>query len=224
MTSFLETAWGRAMWNARDNLLDGLSITLQVTALGFIGAVVIGLALCLITMYIKPLYWPARFVVNFFRATPIICQLMWVNYVWPPLFGWPTSLFQAGCIALALQSAGYLAETFRAGIEGINRGHIEAGRSLGMPAHLVMRRIILPQAFHTMAPAIMNQFMVVIRSSTLVSIIGVADLMHWGHHLSAEWFEPIGIMSTIAVFYIVVIGTLSSLFKWYSERLRNRYV
>lgn len=212
------------MWNSRDQLLDGLSITLQVTAYGFAGAIVIGLLLSLVTMYVKPLYWPARFLINFFRATPIICQLMWVNYVWPPIFGWPNTIFQAGCVALAIQSAGYLAETFRAGIEGINRGHIEAGHSLGMPGHLIMRRIILPQAFHTMAPAIMNQFMVVIRSSTLVSIIGVADLMHIGNELSAKWFEPIGIMSTIAVFYIVVIWIFSSLFKWYSERLRNRYI
>lgn len=218
-----ESAWMRLLWKNRDAMLDGLVVTLQVTAIGFAGAVAIGLALCLTWLYVKPLRWPARFFIEFFRATPIYVQLLWVNYVWPGVLGWPNNIFEAGCAALAVQSAGYLAETFRAGIEGINRGHIEAARALGMPGALIMRRIVLPQATHTMAPSIMNQFLVVIKSSTLVSVIAVPDLMYHALRLTAIWFEPIAILSCTALIYIVVITALALLFKRYSDRIRARY-
>lgn len=219
----MESAWMRLLWNNRDAMWDGLIVTLEVTAIGFTGAVVIGFSLCLITMYVAPLRWPARFLIEFFRATPIYVQLLWVNYVWPGLFGWPNNIIEAGCTALAVQSAGYLAETFRAGIEGINRGHIEAARAQGMSSALIMRRIVLPQAVHTMAPSIMNQFLVVIKSSTLVSVIAVPDLMYHALRLTAIWFEPIAILSCTALIYIVVITALALLFKWYTDRVRARY-
>lgn len=219
----METAWVRLLWNNRDAMWNGLVVTVQVTAIGFAGAVALGLVLCLTTMYVKPLRWPARFLIEFFRATPIYVQLLWVNYVWPGLFNWPNNIFEAGCAALAVQSAGYLAETFRAGIEGISRGHIEAARAQGMPSTLVMRRIVLPQAMHTMAPSIMNQFLVVIKSSTLVSVIAVPDLMYHALRLTAIWFEPIAILSCTALIYIVVITALALLFKWYTDRVRARY-
>ena len=204
-------------------MMDGLVVTLQVTSIGFAGAVVVGLALCLTSMYVKPLRWPARFFIEFFRATPIYVQLMWVNYVWPGVIGWPNTFFEAGCAALAVQSAGYLAETFRAGIEGIDRGHIEAGRAQGMGSVLIMRRIVMPQAVYTMAPAIMNQFLVVIKSSTLVSVIAVPDLMYQALRLSAIWFEPIAILSVTALIYIALITAIALLFKWYTDRIRERY-
>ncbi len=219
----MDSAWSRTLWRHRDVMMDGLVVTLQVTAIGFAGAVVVGLALCLTSMYVKPLRWPARFFIEFFRATPIYVQLMWVNYVWPGVIGWPNTFFEAGCAALAVQSAGYLAETFRAGIEGIDRGHIEAARAQGMPSALIMRRIVMPQAVYTMAPSIMNQFLVVIKSSTLVSVIAVPDLMYQALRLSAIWFEPIAILSCTALIYIVLITALALLFKQYTDRIRARY-
>lgn len=205
-------------------MFEGLLVTLQVTALGFTMAVVLGLALCLVSIYVRPLRWLANFVIEFFRATPIYVQLMWVNYVWPELFGWPNTFFQAGWTALGLQSAGYLAETFRAGIEGVDRGHIEAAHSLGMSTPLTLRRIILPQAFHVMSPSIMNQFLVVIKSSTLVSVIAVPDLMYQALRLTAIWFEPIEILSFTAFIYVVIVFAFSWIFKWYTDRLRMRYI
>lgn len=219
----MDSAWSRTLWRHRDVMMDGLVVTLQVSAIGFAGAVVVGLALCLTSMYVKPLRWPARFFIEFFRATPIYVQLMWVNYVWPGVIGWPNTFFEAGCAALAVQSAGYLAETFRAGIEGIDRGHIEVGRAQGMGSVLIMRRIVMPQAVYTMAPSIMNQFLVVIKSSTLVSVIAVPDLMYQALRLSAIWFEPIAILSVTALIYIVLITAIALLFKWYTDRIRERY-
>jgi polar amino acid transport system permease protein len=161
--------WRRLIWNQRAVYLDGFVVTLEICAIAFAVAVVLGLAVCLIRLYVRPLRWLAIFHIEFCRSTPIYVQLMWVNYVWPDLFGWPQDYFNAGWTALALQSSGYLAETFRAGIEGIARGQREAAYSLGMSRALTLRRIVLPQVFVTMAPSIMNQLIVVVKSSTLVS-------------------------------------------------------
>jgi polar amino acid transport system permease protein len=173
--------------------------------------------------HVKPLRWPAAFLIQFARNTPIYVQLIWVAYVWPDIFGWPVRFFDAGWTALALQSAGYLAETFRAGIEGVPAGHRHAAQALGMGPVLTMRRIVLPQTFLTMSPAIMNQFLVVIKSSTLVSVIAVPDLMYEAQRLVSIWFEPIEILSFTAFIYILMIFLISNALKRYSDRLRARY-
>ncbi len=219
----METTWFRTILRNRDLMWDGLVVTIQISLIAFVSAILLGFLLCILGMYVRPLKWPTRLVINFFRSTPVIVQLLWVNYVWPGLFGWPNSFFEAGCAALAAQSAGYLAETFRAGIEGINKGHIEAGKAQGMPGSLIMYRIILPQVFHTMSPAIMNQFLVVIKCSTFVSIIAVPDLLFQALRLSAIWFEPIGILSVTALIYIILITTISVSFKFYIDRATLRY-
>ena len=109
--------WERLVWNQRDLLLDGLAVTVEVCLIAFVAAIVGGLVLCLVRLYVRPLRPVAIALIEFFRATPIFVQLIWVSYVWPELFGWPDTFFTAGWLALALQSSGYLAETFRAGIE-----------------------------------------------------------------------------------------------------------
>jgi polar amino acid transport system permease protein len=206
-----------------DRFLEGLYVTGEICVIAFSVALVLGLIVCLVRMYVRPLRWFSVIYIEFCRNTPIYVQLMWVNYVWPDIFGWPKSFFAAGWTALALQSSGYLAETIRAGIEGISKGQREAASSLGMSPLLTLRRIVLPQAFLIMAPSIMNQFLVVVKSSTLVSVIAVPDLMYQALRLTAIWFEPIEILSFTAFLYIVIVFAISSTIKRYSDRLRTRY-
>jgi polar amino acid transport system permease protein len=213
----------RTVWNHRDRFVAGLVVSAEVCLIAMAVALVVGLAVCLVRLYVRPLRWAAVAYIEFARNTPIFVQLMWVSYVWPELFGWPRSFFAAGWAALALQSSGYLAETFRAGIEGIARGHREAAYSLGMSPALTMRRIVLPQALLVMAPSIMNQFLVVVKSSTLVSVVAVPDLMYEALRLTSIWFEPIEILSVTALVYVVIVFALSAAIKWYSDRLRARY-
>jgi polar amino acid transport system permease protein len=213
----------RTVWAHVDRLLAGLLVTAEICLLAMAVALVAGFVVCLARLYLRPVRWPAAFYIEFARNTPIFVQLMWVAYVWPELFGWPDSFFAAGWAALALQSSGYLAETFRAGIEGVARGHREAAYSLGMSPALTMRRIILPQALLVMAPSIMNQFLVVVKSSTLVSVIAVPDLMYQALRLTSIWFEPIEILSVTALTYVVIVFALSTAIKRYSDRLRARY-
>ena len=213
----------RTIWNQRDKFLEGLAVTGEVCLIAMAAALLLGFVVCLLRLYCRPLRWAAVLYIEFFRNTPIYVQLMWVNYVWPEIFGWPHSFFAAAWCALGLQSSGYLAETFRAGIEGIGRGQREAAYSLGMSSAQTMRRIVLPQALQTMAPSIMNQFLVVVKSSTLVSVIAVPDLMYQALRLTSVWFEPIEILSFTAFVYVGIVFALSAAIKWYSDRLRARY-
>ena len=150
-------------------------------------------------------------------------QLLWVNYVWPALFGWPDGFFTAAWVALALQSSGYLAETFRGGIEAIPRGHREAAFSVGMPPMLVFGRIVLPQVALSTAPSIVNQFTVIVKSSTLVSVITVQDLMFQSQKIVNIWYEPIEILTATAAIYIVIVFLVSVAGKGLSDLLRRRF-
>ncbi len=215
--------WERLVWNQRHLLLDGLAVTLEICLIAFAAAIVGGLALCLVRLYVRPLRPAAIALIEFFRATPIFVQLLWVNYVWPEVFGWPQTFFAAAWVALALQSSGYLAETFRAGIEAVPRGQREAGLSAGMSHALAFRRIVLPQVLLMVAPSLVNQFTVIVKSSTLVSVITVQDLMFQSQKVVHTWLDPIEILTATAAIYILVVFAVSALGKALADVLRRRY-
>lgn len=215
--------WERLVWNQRDVLLAGFAVTVEVCVIAFAAAIVGGLVLCLIRMYVAPLRPAAIVLIEFFRDTPIFVQLMWVAYVWPELFGFPNSFFTAGWLALALQSSGYLAETFRAGIEAVPRGQREAAFSAGMSPAQTFGRIVLPQVALAGAPSIVNQFTVIVKSSTLISVITVPDLMLQSQRLVNVWYEPIEILTATAAIYILFVFAVSSAGKFLADGLRRRY-
>ena len=215
--------WERLVWNQRGALWNGLVVTAEICSIAFVLAIAGGLVLCLVRMYLRPLRPLAIVLIEFFRATPILVQLLWVNYVWPALFGWPDTIFAAAWTALALQSSGYLAETFRGGIEAIPKGQREAAYSLGMSPLHVFGRIVMPQVALSSAPSIVNQFIVIVKSSTLVSVITVQDLMFQSQKIVNIWYEPIEILTATAVIYIVAIFLVSAAGKSLSDALRGRY-
>jgi polar amino acid transport system permease protein len=220
---FLMGNWERLVWNQRDALLSGFAVTVEVCVIAFAAAIVVGLLLCLARLYVAPLRPVAVVLIEFFRDTPIFVQLMWVAYVWPELFGFPRSFFAAGWIALALQSSGYLAETFRAGIEGVPRGQREAAFSAGMSPLQTFARIVMPQVALASAPSIVNQFTVIVKSSTLISVITVPDLMSQSQRLVNIWYEPIEILTATAAIYIVFVFLISAAGKLLADYLRRRY-
>jgi polar amino acid transport system permease protein len=215
--------WERLVWNQRELLLAGLSVTVEVCVIAFAAAIIGGLVLCLIRLYVAPLRWIAILLIEFFRDTPIFVQLMWVAYVWPEIFGFPNTFFSAGWLALALQSSGYLAETFRAGIEAVPRGQRDAALSAGMSRVQTFRRIVMPQVVLANAPSIVNQFTVIVKSSTLVSVITVPDLMSQSQKLVNVWYEPIEILTATAAIYIAFVFLVSACGKFMADRLRTRY-
>ncbi|MBN8941586.1 MAG: amino acid ABC transporter permease [Rhizobiales bacterium] len=190
-------------------LFQGLGVTAYVCLWAFLLAIVLGITACLVRLYVPGLRFLAIGYIEFCRATPILVQLLWVNYVWPDLFGFPSTVIGAGIVALALQSSGYLAETFRAGIEGLPRGQIEAGLSVGLSQPQIMRRLIAPQVLLVMAPSLINQLTVVVKSSTLVSVIAIPDLMYQALKIVNQWFEPVEILTSTAMIYFVAIFLIS---------------
>ncbi len=202
---------------------EGLGVTLRVCVLAFLLAIVLAVVATSTRLYVPVLRVVAIGYIEFFRATPIVVQLLWVNYVWPDLFGFPRTAEQAGIIALAVQSSAYLAETIRAGIEGLPRGQVEAGCSVGMGRLQIARRILAPQVLLVMAPSLVSQMAVIIKSSTLVSIIAIPDLMYAALRIVNQWFEPIEVLTSVAFLYFVVIAGLSLAANRLSDRFRTRF-
>lgn len=206
-----------------DLLGQGLLMTLRICGQAFLLAIVLAIAVSLVRVFVPVLRTLATAYVEFFRATPVFVQLLWVNYVWPDLFGFPQTAEQAGIIALALQSSAYLAETIRSGIEGLPRGQYEAGRAVGMSSLQIVRRIVAPQVALVMAPSLVSQMAVVIKSSTLVSVIAIPDLMYAALRIVNQWFEPIEVLTSTAFLYFLVIFLISAAANRISDYFRARF-
>ena len=214
--------WTRTIIANSGLLLEGLQLTLSVSAIAFLVAAVAGLCICLARIYLPPLRPLLSAYIAFCRNTPIFVQLLWVAYAWYDIFAWPNDVFTAAWVALALQSSGYLAETFRAGLESVPHGQIEAAHALGVGRFTTLRRIVAPQMLLTIAPSLMNQFIVIMKCSTLVSVIAVPDLMFQAIRITNLWGEPVPILTLVAVIFIVLIMSLSAVSKRLTDRVHAR--
>src|ERR1700761_3604075 len=204
-------------------LFDGLWVTIYVCFWAFLLAIVLGLIACFVRMRVPYVRAIAIAYIEFCRATPILVQLLWVNYVWPEVFGFPRTVTGAGILALALQSSGYLAETFRSGFEGLPKGQREAAEAIGMNRWRTIWRVEVPQIALVVAPMVINQLAVVVKSSTLVSVIAIADLMYAGLKIVNQWYEPIEVLTTIALAYFVLIFLISSAANYAYVHFQTRF-
>jgi len=202
------------LWNLlveyQDVLLSGIKITVVLAVLSMLLAMVVGLIACLgMLSRSRILRAPAVLFVEFCRNTPILVQLVWVHYAWPEIIGVKFDAFTSSMIALAMQSSGYLAEEYRAGIESIEKGQIEASQSLGMTYWRLMRRIVIPQAFIRMVPGILNQFVTCFKSTSIVSVIAVPDLMYQAQLIVTATFLPMPVYTVVALMYFLMVFGVS---------------
>jgi polar amino acid transport system permease protein len=203
-------------------LLSGLWVTVTISLLAFAISLAVGLLLCFGAISrARLIRLPAIVVVEFCRNTPILVQLVWVHFAWPEILGITLSPWQSAVTALALQSSGYLAEEFRAGIESIDRGQVEASQSLGMTYLLLMYRIVVPQAVIRVLPGILNQFVTCFKSSSIVSIIAVPDIMYHATLIVSQTFLPMPVYTLVALIYFVMVMGMSSLMRLATRRLPN---
>ena len=212
------------LWNLlveyRDVLVAGIRVTIVLAVLGMLLALVLGMVACLgMLARSRVLRAPAVLFVEFCRNTPILVQLVWVHYAWPEIIGVKFDAFTSSAIALAMQSSGYLAEEYRAGIESIDRGQIEASQSLGMTYGRLMRRIVIPQALIRMVPGILNQFVTCFKSTSIVSIIAVPDIMYQAGLIVSATFLPMPVYTAVALVYFVLVFLVSALVRWLSRKL-----
>lgn len=198
------------VWQNVGFLLAGVEVTLAVTLAALSSGLVVGLVIALARMSSRRwLQMPAIAYIEVFRNTPALIQLMWVYYCLPILTGLEMSAVTSSTVALAVNGAAYIAEIIRGGIQSVDRGQVEAARTLGMSHVQTMRRIVLPQAFRRMIPPFVNESVSILKFSSLVSVLGVADLTYQAQVLSTTTFRPIEIFTFIAVIYFLLCTALS---------------
>ncbi|MEQ6376841.1 amino acid ABC transporter permease [Bacillaceae bacterium S4-13-58] len=199
--------------------LQGAALTIGISLAGILIGSVIGLFVTFGRMAHKwfirlPFVW----YINFLRGTPVLVQLFLVHYgVVPVLFSNGTAVTSA-IITLSLNSSAYLAEIFRAGIESIDKGQTEAARSLGLTHRQAMRHIILPQALRRMVPPIGNEFIMLIKESSLAGILAAGELMYWGRAAVGQHLRVWEPYLTVALLYLVIVLGLTYLLQWVERR------
>lgn len=201
-------------------LLAGAKVTILLTFLVMALALVWGLVLALGRLSrFAALRALARFYVEVIRGTPLLLQLSYAYYVLP-FVGIKLDPFTAGTLGLTVNYSAYISEVYRAGIQAIDRGQIEAGLSLGMSRSLLMRRIILPQAIRIILPPIGNYFISLFKDTSLVSIITLRDLMFSGEILAASTFKDFEIFTVIALIYLVICYPGALLVTWLERQMK----
>ena len=193
-------------------ILKGIHITLGVTFLSILMGLVIGLIVGILRLSKRRLISiPMIAYIEFFRNIPALVKLIWVYYMVPILTGIDLSAFTSATIALGIAAGAFFAEIYRAGIEDVDRGHIEAAHSLGLSEAYTMIHIVLPQAIRKMLPAFANNFISFLKFSSLVSILGVADLTYRTQVVSATTFRPLELFTMLAVIYFILCFILSQM-------------
>ena len=191
-------------------LLQGLWMTIELTLVSLLIAAVLGLLFGLLsvsrTTFLRGI---SRVYIDIIRGTPLIVQVFFIYFGIPSALNMRLDAFIAGVIALSLNAGAYTAEIVRGGIQSIDKGQMEAARSLGLPYTMAMRRVVLPQAIKTMILAIVNQCIITLKDSSLVSVIGLAELTQTGRLIIANNFESLKMWIIIGVMYFIPIMILS---------------
>lgn len=214
----MELQFDLANWMPQ--LLWGLVVTLEITALCIAMGIVFGLLLAMARLYgQRPIYWLATVYINFFRGTPILVQLFIVYYGLPSM-GMDFSPFVAGVLALGLNTSAYQAEYFRGAIQSLPAGQMLAARSIGMSRAVALRWIVLPQALRLVIPPWSNELILMLKYSSIVFFATVTDLMGAGRIIAGETFRYFEVFILVALMYLAIVLLLSTGLRWLEARLR----
>lgn len=207
------------LWDYRHLFVSGLLYTLGYTflcvVLGLFAGLVSGMGQLSKTALIRV---PFKWYVELFRATPVLVLLIWFYYALPVLLGIEMSPAMAAVLALSLYGGAFYSEIIRGGIISIDAGQTEAARALGMTKFQIMWRIVLPQALRRMTPPLMNQSIMQLKNTSLVSVLALPDLVYQGQAVVHETYRPLETYTLIALMYLAVLLPITSLVK----KLENR--
>ncbi|MBQ5586786.1 MAG: amino acid ABC transporter permease, partial [Selenomonadaceae bacterium] len=186
------------MINSLPLLIAGAGITIQITAISVGLGLIIGMFVGIARISnVKLLRWLAAIYIDFLRGTPLLVQIFLIYFALPVLLGQRVDPFIAAITACGINSGAYIAEIFRAGIQAIDEGQMEAGRSLGMTWVQTMRYIIVPQAFKNIVPPLGNEFIALLKDSSLVSVIGFEELTRRGQLIIARTYGSLEIWISV---------------------------
>jgi polar amino acid transport system permease protein len=225
-------------------VLKGVGITIFVTVVAFAMASALGLAIALMALSrSRLLAQAARFYVEIIRGIPILVLLFWIAFAGVPAFvaGWnalsaplreagllgemqvrDVSLLWRAVIALTIAYSSFIAEIFRAGIQAVDIGQIEAAKALGLSRYRRFRHVVWPQAFRTILPPYSNDFVAMVKDSSLVSVLGVADITQMGKVYAAGSFRFFETYSIVAYIYLILTVGLSIALRRLERRMRSR--
>ncbi len=210
--------------------LDGVKNTLIIAAMSVVLGVVFGTLMAIMRMCrIKPLRWLAIAYIEFVRGTPLMVQLMFIFYGLPMVgIEFPDvsfipnfSRFMAGIVAMSINSCAYVAEVIRSGIQSVDEGQMEAARSIGFKYGESMRLVILPQAVRNILPALGNEFVTVIKESSIVSVIGISDLMYGTNGVIALTYRSLPCLAIAAIMYFILTFISSRLIAKLEKRMKH---
>ena len=209
----------RLIWISLPLLLAGAGVTIEITAI----AVGLGFIFGLITSVcrlsgVKILQVIAVCYVNIIRGTPMLVQIFLIYFALPMVIGERINPFVAAVAACSINSGAYVSEIFRAGIQSVDKGQMEAGRSLGLSWMQTMRYVILPQAFKHVIPPLGNEFISMTKETSLVSVIGFEELTRRGQLIIAKTYGSFEIWLTVAAIYLVMTLTIASLVSYLERR------
>ncbi|RSJ31355.1 ABC transporter substrate-binding protein/permease [Streptococcus gordonii] len=220
------TIWGLLQNNYKE-LLKGLGVTIALALISFAIAMVIGIIFGMFSVSpYKPLRWIAEIFVDVIRGIPLMIVAAFIFWGIPNLIESmtgqqsPINAFVAGTIALSLNAGAYIAEIVRGGIQAVPVGQMEASRSLGISYSKTMRKIILPQATKIMLPNFVNQFVIALKDTTIVSAIGLAELFKTGKDIIARNYQSFRMYAILAVLYLLIITFLTRLAKRLEKRIQ----
>ncbi|MBL3646597.1 arginine ABC transporter permease ArtQ [Bacillus vallismortis] len=203
-------------------ILEGLAITLKIVVVSAIIGLILGivLSLCKISTF-RPLVWIADFYTSVFRGTPLVLQLMIVYFGLPQLLGFQIDQFWAAVVALSLNSAAYVSEIIRAGINAIDKGQREAAVALGVPYGKMMKDLLLPQAFKNISPAILNELITLTKESAIVTVIGLGDVMRRAYQAGAATYNYLEPLIIAGLIYYVLVLILTFIGKAVERKLKS---
>jgi polar amino acid transport system permease protein len=210
------------LWTYRWLLLKGLGFTILYT----MGSVAFGLLIGLIVGLLRLssnrfLTLPLVAYIEAFRCTPLLVQIIWFYYAFPVLLGVDMPAVVAGMLVLSLYTGAFYAEIFRGGVISIERGQWDAAQAIGMPHLEVLRRVILPQAIRRMIPPFLNQSIIQLKNTSLVSTIAVADLLYQGQLITAATYRPLETYTTVALIYFAILFPLTLCAQGVERRLQR---
>ena len=207
------------IWNSLPLLLAGAGVTIEITAI----AVGLGFIFGLITSVcrlsgVKILQVIAVCYVNIIRGTPMLVQIFLIYFALPMVIGERINPFGAAVAACSINSGAYVSEIFRAGIQSVDKGQMEAGRSLGLSWMQTMRYVIMPQAFKHVIPPLGNEFISMTKETSLVSVIGFEEFTRRGQLIIAKTYGSFEIWLTVAAIYLVMTLTIDLIVSYLERR------
>ncbi|WP_031361908.1 amino acid ABC transporter permease [Caballeronia sordidicola] len=209
------------VWAGWEALATGAATTIEVTACSLVLGCVLGLLVGIgrLAPQRRVVYGVCTAYLTFIRGTPLLVQLF-ILFFGLPQFGIMLPAFACGVLGLGVYSGAYVSEIVRGSIQSVDRGQMEAARSLGMPYRMAMRKVILPQAFVRMIPPLGNEFIALIKNSALVSLLTINDLMHEGEKIISVSYRSLEVYIVIAFIYLILTSATSLVLRKTEKTLR----